>query len=177
MGSHQIFCRPAHRLYIQSFPQMIPKLPVKHRFLLIRSDPVRITFSFRPEPCMKPFRYLFHGLYTDIFRQILIHILQNLLRIPFLCQMHTCRLILRMNPGIRSSCSVDLNLLFRHPGQHLLQFSLDRLRRFLLSLPSLVTGSLIFYCQQIIHRFLTLSSFLLHRTLPEFPEMVPSYRD
>ena len=116
MGSHQILCCPAHRLYIQSFSQMIPKLPVKHRFLLVRSNPVRITFPFRPESCMKPFRYRFHGLYTDIFRQILIHILQNLLRIPFLCQMHTGCLILCMNPGIRPPCPVDLNLFFCHSG-------------------------------------------------------------
>jgi hypothetical protein len=115
--------------------------------------PVPVGFSLYIQSAVKTFRCLFHINNRNILRQIPVHIIHDLLKFHLCFNMKISRLPISMNAGIRSSRTDDFHFPPAHPAKQIFQLSLNRVVRAVLSLPALISCSLIlkyyFYVAQL----------------------------
>ena len=92
---------------------------------------------------MKTLRHFLHPDHADIFWKISVQFGFEFLRIQFPVRVKIRALPESVNTSIGSSGPVDLHRLAQKPGQSLFYFSLNGLFRIALSLPAVVTASII----------------------------------
>ena len=139
----QVFCRFPHGRKIQRLRNTGHILSVKYIGVFAVPNGIAVGLFLGIEPGMKPGRTILAPGNTDILRQVLPQLCQNLFGRHGAFTMEICHLSHRMHTGIGATAAGNLDLLAQDLTEAGLQFALDGVVLSRQPLPATIAGAVV----------------------------------